>query len=234
MPPEPAVRTLYAMPSRSQHRGASAELTAEAIVDAAEAIATSESWDALSMRRVARALGRAPMSLYRHVRDVDQLRVLVAERLIERVAVVDHGPDWRRTLTDAATSMRRTLVAHPALLQQVMRSGMATPGMLHRIDVIMGALATAGLSIEQVARSHASLMALVFGSAVLQRAALESLPAADGPPGRHFIEHLAAAGDGAYPNVAAVAGAWAAMEEDEPFRFALERLLDGIAALGAN
>lgn len=213
---------------------APAELTADVIVDAAEAIATGESWDALSMRRVARALGRAPMSLYRHVSDVDQLRVLVAERLIERVVVVDHGADWRRTLTDAATSMRQTLIAHPALLHEVMRSGMATHGMLQRIDVIMGALATAGLSPEQVARSHASLMALVFGSAVLERAAVESLPAADGPPGRHFVEHLAAAGDGRYPNVAAVAGAWAAMEDDEPFRFALERLLDGIAALGAN
>ena len=48
-----------------------APLTKDTIVDAALAIVERETMEALSMRRVARELGRAPMSLYRHVGDID-------------------------------------------------------------------------------------------------------------------------------------------------------------------
>lgn len=207
------------------------DLTTERIVDAAEQIATSESWEALSMRRVARALGRAPMSLYRHVSDLDHLRSLVAERLIERVVVIDHGEDWRRTLTEAATSMRATLVAHPVLLTEVMRSGMASPGMLTRIDVLIGALRRAGLPPAAAVRAYASVMALVLGSAVLERSATEALGEASPRP---FVEQLTRAGGNRYPNIVAVAEEWGCMDGTEPFAFALDRLLDGIAALEAR
>jgi AcrR family transcriptional regulator len=51
------------------------------VADAAEAIIEREGVDALSMRRLARELDSSTMALYRHVRDRDDLLVLLLDRL---------------------------------------------------------------------------------------------------------------------------------------------------------
>jgi hypothetical protein len=51
------------------------------VVAAARTVIEQEGVDALSMRRVAEQLGSSPMALYRHVRDKDQLLVLLLDAL---------------------------------------------------------------------------------------------------------------------------------------------------------
>lgn len=188
------------------------------------------------MRRVARYLGRAPMSLYRHIDDVDQLRQMVVEALIDRIQVTDHGADWRRTLTEGSDALRDLFGADPGILTVIMRSGLTTPSMLRILDTLMGALRIAGLNLADVARAEAALMALVFGSAVLRRSIEEVFPGIEADPEVHrrFVQHLLPDDDRAYPNLQAVAPVWARTGHDRPFRFAMDRLLDGIETLGSR
>jgi AcrR family transcriptional regulator len=227
-------RTLYAVtsgraPSTSSQAGRGGALDVEQIVAAAVDIALRESLDDLTLRKVARSLGRAPMSLYRHVSDVDHLRALVVEHLIAGVAVVDHGEDWRRTLTEAARGMRALLIDHPGIIDVIMRTGMSSPGMLQRVDIVMGALLRSGLPPEEVVQAHAAFTAQIFGSAVLQRSIRQAIPdsAADH---RAFVTTLTGSAGGAHPHIERVAAAWGDMELDTPFEFAVQRLLDGITA----
>lgn len=239
-------RTLYALPdhvadvempspprcgvSAAAGRARRGDLSTDAIVDAAMRIAMRESLEAVSLRKVARELGRAPMSLYRHVSDVDHLVALVVERLITRVSVIDHGPDWRRTVSGAAFSLRDLLVEHPGICAVVMRSGLTTPALLQHINTVLGALSRSGLSEDEVVRAHAALMALIFGTAVLRRSVDEAFPdaTAEDMAHRRFLHRVKDAGGADHVHIDAVAGAWLAMDHDEPFQLALDLLLDGI------
>jgi len=61
------------------HKGPKPGLSLAKIVDAAVAVADTEGLDAVSMGRVASALGAAPMSLYRHVSSKEELRRLMVD-----------------------------------------------------------------------------------------------------------------------------------------------------------
>ncbi|WP_370324996.1 TetR/AcrR family transcriptional regulator C-terminal domain-containing protein [Euzebya sp.] len=221
------------MSPRAAPRLAGQPLSTETVVAAAVEVAREASLEELSMRRVARRLGRAPMSLYRHVADLEELRRRVVEVLVGEVQIVDHGDDWRRTLTDAAHRMRDVLTEHPGILAVVMRSGMSTPSMLASLDTIAGALRRVGLDDPDVARAQSSLLGFIFGSAVVRRS-VEEVLSPDGDDDlahQQFIDSLVADSDGRYPHIEAIAPAWVAMDVEEPFSFALDRLLEGIAAL---
>jgi AcrR family transcriptional regulator len=61
------------------HKGPKPALSLARIVSAAVQVADAEGLDAVSMGRVATALGAAPMSLYRHVAGKDELRTLMVD-----------------------------------------------------------------------------------------------------------------------------------------------------------
>ncbi len=61
------------------HKGPKPALSLARIVSAAVQVADAEGLDAVSMGRVAAALGAAPMSLYRHVAGKDELRTLMVD-----------------------------------------------------------------------------------------------------------------------------------------------------------
>lgn len=175
---------------------------------------------------------RAPMSLYRHVDDVEQLRQLVVKTLIDSIELTDYGPDWRHTTTEAARRLRDLFSTDPGIVMAIMRSGLSTPGMVKNLDIMMSALHTAGLDWDDVARAHAALMCLIFGSAVLQRSLAEAFPGSDADPAQRQFTHNLIPDDGGFVHMRAVAPAWAEMAPDDPFHFALDRLMDGIEGLG--
>lgn len=210
-----------------------APLTKDTIVDVALAIVERETMEALSMRRVARELGRAPMSLYRHVGDIDELTELVMARLIADVNPIDHAEDWRRTLRDAAVQVRKVFVRYPGIVEVAMASGIRTDTMLQVLNTIMGAFLTAGLTPEQAVQAHRVLFSTILGDTLMQRSADEVLGATPEAQ-RTFMDQLTSAADERFPNLRAVAGVWPDVDGDQVFAFAIDRVLDGIAALAAE
>ena len=70
-------------------------LDRDRILDAAEAIATSEGIGKLTMRRLGAELGADPTALYRHFRDEKELLVELADRLFGRSLELDPSLPWR-------------------------------------------------------------------------------------------------------------------------------------------
>jgi DNA-binding transcriptional regulator YhcF (GntR family) len=95
-------------------RDAEAALSRERIVAAAIAVADKEGLDALSMRRVAVDLDVAPMSLYRHVRDKDDLLLGMMDAAFGEWQLLEprSGDGWREVLTDAARELWRVFRRH--------------------------------------------------------------------------------------------------------------------------
>ncbi len=92
-------------------------------LEAALEIVDDGGLEALSIRRLAAALGVNGASLYHHFKSKEDILLGVAELVLEEVR--DTGePDasWREWLPDNARTLRRVLLAHPALLPVIVAS----------------------------------------------------------------------------------------------------------------
>ena len=94
-------------------------------------------------------------------------------------------------------------------------------------------LLQAGISLAvQVKEPVLRCLARSCRTAVLQSPAqvLGATPEAQ----RTFMDQLTSAADERFPNLRAVAGVWPDVDGDQVFAFAIDRVLDGIAALAAE
>jgi AcrR family transcriptional regulator len=118
----------------ARQRAAATALSSERIILAAIAVADSEGLDALSMRRIAVELDVATMSLYRHVRDKDDLlkHMMDAAFAEWQLPPPKPGDSWPEVLGEAAFELwqvfRRHLWLAPAYSLTrplIVRSGLA-------------------------------------------------------------------------------------------------------------
>jgi TetR/AcrR family transcriptional regulator, tetracycline repressor protein len=194
----------------------------------------AEGVDALTMRGLARALGVAPMSLYRHVRDKEELLDLLVEELAERLPTPCPTESWQQTLLTVMRSVRRLLVDHPGLAQLLTSRMFRLPSVVQAIDLSLGALRRAGLGEREAARIVPALWMLTFGLTVTEQSLAGRR---EDETSEQFRQRFAlevrdgAAGPSA---VAVAAGTWAEFDEDEVFEQALALLLAGIAARAAG
>src|SRR3984893_6781848 len=84
----------------------SGKVTRDAVLAAALEIIDRDGADALSMRRLARALDRDPMILYRHAPGKAALLDGVAETVLAQLHVDSADPDWAGQLREGARRFR--------------------------------------------------------------------------------------------------------------------------------
>lgn len=202
-------------------------LTLEAILDGAIRLADEQGLDALTMRSLARALGHAHTSLYRHVESRDELLVLMVDRVLGELAAGDlPSGDPRHCAEVLLGRYRQVLLAHPSLAPALLSGQLLGPNALAGREVGLRLLLDAGASPELAAEAYLTLTHFVIGSAVLDaggaaRTAAERTSMASLfrslPPDR-------------YPTVVALADTLNRPDPDQEFAFGLRALLDGIAA----
>src|SRR5262245_12102128 len=123
------------------------------IVRAALALLDETGLDALTMRALAERLGVKAASLYRHVRDKDELLILLADEITSEIPLIHPSGPWRRQLTEIAWNVRRGLGAHrdgARLLAETPPSG---PRRLEHIEQLLRILRAAGMSRRDAARA---------------------------------------------------------------------------------
>src|SRR5262252_124575 len=102
------------MPARRTVPRPRAQLSPEAIIDAATSITAAGGAAGLTVRRLGEHLGADPTAIYRHFRDKDEILLEVADRLLRGIA--DRLPadlDWRGRLDWVARQMVAAFIAHP-------------------------------------------------------------------------------------------------------------------------
>ena len=107
--------------------GGSGKITREAVLAAALEIIDRDGADALSMRRLARALDRDPMILYRHAPSKAALLDGVAETVLAQLRVDSADPDWAGQLREVARRYRALALAHPHVVPLIVTRPLATP-----------------------------------------------------------------------------------------------------------
>jgi TetR/AcrR family tetracycline transcriptional repressor len=144
-------------------------ISRELIVDAATEAVRAGRYEEMSIRSLAAELGVAPMSLYRHVRDKDDLLDEVVDRLLRRVWRPRASEDeWAAWLTDAAERLRRFLVTQPAALRVYLRHPVVTPTALARMEAMLAVLRATGLDDRAARRAYAAIQTYTIGFAALE------------------------------------------------------------------
>jgi TetR/AcrR family transcriptional regulator, tetracycline repressor protein len=144
-------------------------LSREDIVDAAAAIVEAGGYEEMSIRSLAADLGVAPMSLYRHIRDKDDLLDEVVSRLLAPVWRPAASEDnWQEWITEAAASLRQFLVSQPAALRVYLRHPVVSPAAVERMDAMIGVLRRAGLDEPAARAAYGALHTYTIGFAALE------------------------------------------------------------------
>src|SRR3954469_16003347 len=149
----------------ARRRGpAGGALGAEAIVAAGVAVADAEGLAALSMRRVAAELGAAPMSLYRHVRDKDELLLAMMDTAIAEVWLPEPPAGWRAALELAGRALWAGFRRHPWLPAALsLTRPQLLPGALAYSEWVLGVLARAGWDPTMTFTNHLTVVSLAPG-----------------------------------------------------------------------
>ncbi|MEV7969383.1 TetR/AcrR family transcriptional regulator [Sphaerisporangium sp. NPDC088356] len=230
--------------ARPSHRGPRQGLTVDEIVTAAITLADTEGLDALTMRRVAQALGVGAMSLYTYVPGKAELLDLMLDAVFGRMPRPDlSGRPWRERLEAVAHDNRALVERHPWVLAVSTSRPPLGPGLLAKYEHELRAFEGLGLDDVEMDDALTYLLGFVHASArsaadahASQRAGAmtdEQWWAASAPL-------LARAFDPArYPTatrVGAAAGAAhnAAYSPGHAYEFGLQRVLDGLGVLVAR
>ena len=196
---------------------------------AARAIVEREGIDALTMRAVATELGSAPMSIYRHVRDKDELLVLLLDQLAAELPEPRLPRDPRKRLEAACRAMHDGLAQHPWVVQVLAGGDLIAPSILPLMEEIVAGFVACGLSHAGAADAYRAVWELTVGDLIVRRG-LEQMATLDRPP--FVIEVLTSVDPEELPTLGALAGHWRSARARDAYDVALPALLDGLLGPG--
>lgn len=207
-----------------------APLSRERIVRAAIALADADGLDAVSLRKVAAALGAGPMRLYGYIDTKDELLDLMVDAVYAEIRPT--GGDWREVLHAVAEATRRSVHRHEWLADLIGGRPQLGPHALARGEAVISAMH--GVDVDLVMPVVSAVDSYVIG--VVRREIAERR--AERATGMDQAQWQAAFGPylrrafatGRLPALETVVRDAVHHDADETFRMGLEFLLDGIAA----
>ena len=123
----------------------------------------------MTIRSLAGELAVSPMSLYRHVRDKDDLLDEVVDTLLSEVWRPRAREDeWRAWIAEAADKLRGFLVSQPAALHAYLGHPVVSASALGRMEAMMRVLREAGLSEAPAQRAYGAIHTYTIGFAALE------------------------------------------------------------------
>ncbi|HTU38253.1 MAG TPA: TetR/AcrR family transcriptional regulator [Acidimicrobiales bacterium] len=154
---------------RAKGRAAWGSISREQVIDAAERVVREGRSDQMTIRSLAAELGVAPMSLYRHVRDKDDLFDEVADRLLAGAwRPRTRRDDWRLWTSEAADRLRTLLVREPVALHAFLQHPVVTPTAITRMDAMLDVLSSAGFTTAQTRQAYGAIHTYTVGFAALE------------------------------------------------------------------
>lgn len=221
-------------------RGPKRELSIEGIVDAAIELADAGGLASVSMSSVAARLGFTTMSLYRYVSAKDDLILLMQEHGTGVPAAETAPVGWREAMSAWHAHAIATYAAHPWLLDIPITGIPMTPNNLSWMDAALESLADTPLSEHQRLAAALAVTGHSRWQASIERGYVEASAKA-GIASEDFdrleeriLSSLATPDRFPAVHRALAAGAMGPESGEDPFRFGLQAILDGIEAVMAE
>jgi AcrR family transcriptional regulator len=139
-------------------------LTIERIVEAAVEIIDAHGLEALTVRNLAARFETSSATLYRHVASVEELRVLVIDRVLGEVELPEPSLPAREKVVWLAVELRRVLVAHSEVVPALRAAPLLGPNAQRGAEAGYGCLLEMGFPEEIAVPAYLALIDFVLGS----------------------------------------------------------------------
>ena len=205
--------------------GVRAGISRDDVLGAALALLRSDGLSAVSMRRVAEAVGVAPNALYSHFPDKHALVDALMDEVLGGVDEPTRG-NWRSRIEAILSDTRRVLLAHPDLVPLFLARQTTGPNAMRLGEAMLAALDRGGIRGPRAVLALQSLLVHTIGASAFE------IPRRDDPDpdGRRRRGEAAtrALPQREFPHTTALGEEIARYPGDAVFRLGLESLLDGL------
>ena len=198
------------------------------LLHAAVDLADKAGIESVSMRKLSQELGGAPMSLYNHVSNKEDLIDAMIDAVFAEIELPTGEQGWKTAMRRRAVSVRAALSRHPwdiALMQSRRTPGPAT---LRHHDAVLGCLRDAGFSLQLAAHAFAALDSYIYGFALQERSLAFGTPEETSELARAFLLQFPTK---EYPRLAELTLEHVLQpgyDYGDEYEFGLDLLLDGI------
>ena len=148
-------------------------LTRERVVQGAVELADEIGIEALTIRKLAEALGTKPMTIYHHVPSKDEIVDGMVEIVFSEIATPPEDEDWKPAMRIRCVSAREVINRHRWAAPLMESRTSPGPENLRHHEAVLACLRRGGLSWQMTAHAYAVLDAFVYGFA-FQEATLPS------------------------------------------------------------
>jgi AcrR family transcriptional regulator len=212
-------------------------LSFDAVVDAALTILQAEGVEAVTMRRVARALDTGAASLYVYVPNREGLLVAMLDRVTGSIELEEPDPScWRAQLHSLLLRLYQALTAHPGIAALTVGDPPTTETVLLVAENLFGILLAGGVDTQDAAWA-CDIFTMLTTAAAAEEDVRRS-------PGHSFenreerVEDLRRMFGGLaterFPLISAHADEMLAGDAEERFAFGIDLVVDGVVARAAR
>ena len=138
-------------------------LTRQRALAAAVDLADRHGLAAVSMRKLAEALGVEAMSLYHHVPNKQHILDGMVEAVFAEIELPPDNLDWKPAMRRRAESVRAALTRHPWAISIMESRRSPGPATLRHHDAVIGCCRKAGFSIAMTAHAFSVLDSYSYG-----------------------------------------------------------------------
>jgi AcrR family transcriptional regulator len=149
------------LPTRPRQR-----LSRERVLRTAIGRADQGGLEALTMRTLAEELAVAPMALYRHVANKDDLIDAMIDVVFSEIGLPSGGVDWKTAMRQRANSLRDVLMRHRWAIGLMESRRSPGPANLRHHDAVIGRLRAAGFDVKMAAHAYSLLDSYIYGFAL--------------------------------------------------------------------
>ncbi|MGR6919496.1 TetR/AcrR family transcriptional regulator [[Actinomadura] parvosata] len=215
-------------PARRRRRRS---LTLDAVLDTAMTLLDTRGVAALTMRNIAEGLGCTQASLYRHVRNREELVTLLVDRALSVASSVPPGDtDWAEKAAWSARLFREHLLRHPGVASLLRGTERLGPNSLAGVQYSLELFIGAGFSPRLAYAAASSLATFIIGSVNFNL----GLDSSDPEESRHRRLLYRSRDAATLPLIVQHADALAEVSSDDEFEVGLKALLTGFRALIQN
>jgi AcrR family transcriptional regulator len=143
-------------------------LSRERVLRAAIAHADAGGLEALTMRTLAEELGVAPMALYRHIANKDDLVDAMVDVVFSEIDLPASTAGWKTAMRQRAISAREVLSRHRWAIGLMESRTNPGPANLRHHDAVIGTLRAAGFTTAMAAHAYSLLDSYIYGFALTQ------------------------------------------------------------------
>jgi AcrR family transcriptional regulator len=206
-------------------------ITVEAIVETALGIVEREGYAALTMRRVASALGTGPASLYAHVVNKEDLDDLLIGRLCGEIELPEPGSrTWREQIIGVCGQIRDQYLRYPGISQAAL-AVVPTNSETLRVNEGMLAILLAGDVDPQTAAWAVDALSLYVNAFCLETSLKDRQAGREGwAAGRDELLSRFAALPDSFPHTKRYAAELTSGTALDRFAFTLHLIVGGLGA----